>query len=77
MKTPLYYSSHSRVLRLCIVVILASTQLTGCLTTTGSIARDYRCRSYDYCAYTDPPRQYVRAPDGWGGKYCLQNPTEC
>ncbi len=25
----------------------------------------------------DSQRQYIRAPDGWGGKYCLQNPTEC
>jgi hypothetical protein len=67
-KTPLYYIRA-------IVLILASMSLTGCLTTiSGS---DYRCRSYDHCAYTDPPRQYVRAPDGWGGKYCLQNPTEC
>jgi hypothetical protein len=70
-KTPLYYTSCIRA----IVLILASTQLTGCLTTLGG--KDYRCRANDYCPYTDPPRQYVRAPDGWGGKYCLQNPTEC
>ena len=69
MKTPLY---HSRLLRLCIVAILASTSLTGCLQTM-----DPKCRSYDYCASRDGPRQYIRAPDGWGGKYCLQNPTEC
>ena len=65
MKTPLYYS---RI----IVLILASTTLTGCLQTM-----DPRCRSYDYCAYSGQPRQYVRAPEGYGGKYCLQNPTEC
>lgn len=35
------------------------------------------CMSRDYCPERDGPRQYVRAPDGWGGKYCLANPTEC
>jgi predicted small secreted protein len=71
IKTPLY----KRIISTSIVVILASTQLTGCLTTIGG--RDYRCRGYDYCAYTDAPRQYVRAPDGNGGRECLKNPMEC
>jgi hypothetical protein len=39
--------------------------LSGCVTT-GS-----------YGSKKSEPRQYIRAPDGWGGKYCLQNPTEC
>ena len=46
--------------------------LTGCLASGRS-----NCYGRDYCVERDGPRQYIRAPDGWGGKYCLQNPTEC
>lgn len=55
-----------------VILLIITMQLSGCLVTM-----DPRCRSYDYCAYTDSPRQYIRAPDGWGGKYCLNNPEEC
>jgi len=53
-----------------LIVIFAMVSLSGCITTRG-------CYGRDYCLERDGPRQYIRAPDGWGGKYCLQNPTEC
>jgi len=54
-----------------VLVVLYSISLTACMSV------DPRCRTNDYCAYRDPPRQYIRAPDGWGGKYCSANPTKC
>lgn len=54
----------------CIAVVLMLS-LQGCLKTLP------QCHNRDYCQERDGPRQYVRAPEGWGGKYCLQNPTEC
>lgn len=44
---------------------------------TACVGVDPRCCTGDYCAYRDGQRQYVRAPDGWGGKYCSANPTKC
>ena len=47
------------------------------ITLSGCLATGRQCRSYDYCLERDGPRQYVRAPDGWGGKYCQANPENC
>ena len=66
------YPAVDRV-RVCVLVtsILIALSVSGC-------AGDYRCRTGDYCAYTMPSgRQYVRAPDGWAGKYCSQHPENC
>jgi len=50
--------------------------LTGCADM--QIARYYpQCRTWDVCPYSGQQRQYVRAPDGWGGKYCSQYPERC
>jgi len=56
-----------------ILVLLATLTLSlqGCLAT------GRQCRSYDYCLERDGARQYQRAPDGWGGKYCQANPENC
>lgn len=47
--------------------------LTACGTTGGN--------SYQYPVVRplqeNVPRQYIRAPDGWGGKYCQMHPGEC
>ena len=70
-KAPLHM--HARILVLLFMVV----PLSGCLATAGDI-RNYRnCGMRDYCPERDGPRQYIRAPDGWGGKYCLNNPMEC
>ena len=61
-----------KVLILCIIL-----SLQGCLATVSDIRNYQRCGSRDYCPERDGPRQYVRAPDGWGGKYCMNNPMEC
>ena len=62
----------SYMFRIKLLVILYSISLlTACMSL------DPRCRTGDYCAYRDGQRQYVRAPDGWGGKYCSANPTKC
>jgi len=47
------------------------------LSACGLTRVDPRCRSYDYCPYTDSPRSYTHAPAGSGGKYCQQNPERC
>ena len=54
-----------------LLLILILIDLTACTSY------DPRCRTGDYCAYTMGQRQYIRAPDGWGGKYCSKNPKEC
>ena len=70
-KAPLHV--HARILILTLVI-----SLTGCVTMTpSSYKMTQACGGRDYCPERDGPRQYIRAPDGWGGKYCLQNPTEC
>ena len=55
----------------CVAVILVS--LTACGSTGGS--------GYQYPVVRplqeNVPRQYIRAPDGWGGKYCQIHPGEC
>ena len=56
-----------------ILVLLAISTIT----LSGCLATGRQCRSYDYCVERDGPRQYIRAPDGWGGKYCQQNPENC
>jgi hypothetical protein len=50
--------------------------ITVLLTACGST------RSYTEYPVVRPlqenvPRQYIRAPDGWGGKYCQMHPGEC
>lgn len=73
VQTPLHKFVHA-----CrsLVLILCAVSLAGCVTT-GSYKMAKACAGREYCPERDGPRQYVRAPDGWGGKYCLQNPTEC
>lgn len=61
----------------CMIILLGSVGLSGCLATTGNIKTYSACGMRDYCPERDGPRQYIRAPDGWGGKYCLNNPMEC
>ena len=68
---------HARILKI-LILVLVMCNLTGCLATGGTSFKTYRaCAGRDYCPERDGPRQYVRAPDGWSGKYCSQNPMEC
>ena len=64
----MYMTKRSYTLVLLAILTLS---LQGCLAT------GRQCRSYDYCVERDGARQYIRAPAGWGGKYCQQNPENC
>ena len=52
-----------------ITILILMLSLTAC-------AGDLRCRSAGPCAaYGDV--QYMKLPDGWGGKYCSHDPQRC
>ena len=70
-KAPLH-----RSLACMISVVVVLSGLVGC-ASPGNYKVVKACAGRDYCPERDGPRQYVRAPDGWGGKYCLQHPMEC
>jgi len=77
-KAPLHQCVHAcRSLGMILVSICMVLSLSACVTTGTSYKVTRACGARDYCPERDGARQYVRAPDGWGGKYCLQNPTEC
>lgn len=37
---------------------------------------DYRCRAWDHCP-SQGDIQYIKIPNGYGGKYCRNDPRAC